>query len=206
MDSDQPKYQIRLILAGTISCLAVALGACGSDTAGSSGDPGSADPASKLTEAQATAPLSGAPPELVSIRKQANQVLEEGDGALQQRLDSLATAGIPVVVNKWASWCGPCRQEFPDFQEQAKKHASEVAFIGINSNDGPDTAKTFLSELPVPYPSYSDPDQKIAGSLDIQREFPTTVFIDSSGKVTYTKRGPFADAGELDSDIAQYAN
>ena len=43
--------------------------------------------------------------------------------------------GTPVVVNKWASWCGPCRLEFPFFRDQATKRKGEIAFIGVNSND-----------------------------------------------------------------------
>ena len=70
--------------------------------------------------------------------------------------------GYPVVVNQWASWCGPCRAEFPWFQNASAKYGKKVAFLGVDSQDSDDAAKTFLGEYPVPYPSYTDPDKEIA--------------------------------------------
>ena len=77
-----------------------------------------------------------------------------------------------MVVNKWASWCGPCRFEFPFFQEVAAERGDEVAFIGIDSDDSEDAARTFLDEFPVPYPSFSDPDEEIARALDAPASSP----------------------------------
>src|SRR5215207_1806792 len=57
----------------------------------------------------------------------------------------------PVVVNKWASWCGPCRYEFPFFESQARKRKGEVVFVGVNSEDNRADAEEFLAEHPVPY-------------------------------------------------------
>ena len=203
MGSDRTARRILIIAASlVVVVVAVLVAGCGSDA--ESGDPGSGNPDSELTLKQAEAPLpAGAAPELVDIRKQANRLIEDGGDTLDAQLAALKSAGIPVVVNKWASWCGPCREEFPDLQSESEKYGDKVAFLGINSNDGPDTANTFLSEFPVPYPSYSDPDQDISSSLDIEREFPSTLFIDSSGEVVYTQRGPFASADDLESDIQQ---
>jgi thiol-disulfide isomerase/thioredoxin len=65
----------------------------------------------------------------------------------------------PVVVNKWASWCGPCRFEFPFFESQAKKRKGEVAFVGVNSDDNRADARDFLDEHSVPYKHFEDPRQ-----------------------------------------------
>ena len=73
--------------------------------------------------------------------------------------------GKPVVVNKWASWCGPCRLEFPFFREQATKRKGEVVFIGVNSNDNRRDAEDFLKEEPVPYKHFYDPKLEIAAEL-----------------------------------------
>src|SRR5688500_1397600 len=111
-----------LIAAAVLA--AIALPGCGSDE-----DVGNPD--SELSAEQATAPLEGAPPELAAIREQGNQVIDGGLDAYEARLAELSAAGIPVVVNKWASWCGPCRLEFPFFQKQAAERGGEVAFLGV---------------------------------------------------------------------------
>jgi cytochrome c biogenesis protein CcmG/thiol:disulfide interchange protein DsbE len=134
---------------------------------------------------------------------QANELLPGGTEAFEDRLAELR--GHPVVVNKWASWCGPCRIEFPYFRSQAEKLAGKVAFLGIDSNDSEDAARTFLEENPIPYPSYTDPDLKIAASLDAEREFPATVFFDSKGEQVYVYRGGYASEADLAADIERYA-
>ena len=57
--------------------------------------------------------------------------------------------GHPVVVNKWGSWCGPCRAEFPYFQRQAIEHGKKVAFLGVDGKDNDANAEEFLKEFPV---------------------------------------------------------
>jgi cytochrome c biogenesis protein CcmG, thiol:disulfide interchange protein DsbE len=111
-----------------------------------------------------------------------------------------------VVVNKWASWCGPCREEFPFFQAQAIERGDEVAFLGLLSDDGPETGATFLQQLPLPYPSYLDPDREIADSFNAGREFPSTLFFDAEGEVTFVKIGPYSDEATLAADIDSYAS
>jgi thiol-disulfide isomerase/thioredoxin len=172
----------------------VALSSCGSDAG---------NPDSEITPDEAVAPLQGAPPPLAALRAEANQILDGGTEAFDERLAELR--GFPVVVNKWASWCGPCRFEFPFFQSQAQKRGSEVAFLGDFANDSPDAGKTFLEELPLPYPSYLDQDQEIAAAIEAPRNFPATAFYDSSGKLVYTHQGQYRDEADLAADIERYA-
>jgi cytochrome c biogenesis protein CcmG, thiol:disulfide interchange protein DsbE len=168
------------------------------------GGSNSGNPDSRLTPDQAKAPLSAAPPQLAAIRAQANQLLEGGTDAFDARLEQLH--GTPVVVNKWASWCGPCRFEFPWFQSLAEKRGGQIAFLGVNSNDSDGSAKQFLSELPLPYPSYTDPDLKIAQDLGgPPQAFPTTSFYDRSGKLVYTHPGVYQDETDLIADVNKYA-
>jgi len=194
----------RMISACTAALVALAIGACGggeSDTV----DPGSAGSESALTLEEAKAPIKKAPPELVSIRDEANEIFDEGADGYEGRIAELA--GIPVVVNNWASWCAPCRDEIPFFQEQAIEHGEEVAFLGLISGDGPETAATFLKELPLPYPSYLDQGDlgfDVSRSLGI-RGLPGTVFYASSGEVAYTKLGPYDSEEQLAADIDKYA-
>jgi len=196
----------RIFAASSAGVAALAVGAgCGGGEA-ETVDPGSANPESAVSLSEAKAPVKNGVPELTSIRGDANAILDSGLDGFDARLAELEAAGVPVVVNKWASWCGPCREEFPDFQSQAIEQGDEVAFIGLLSNDGPETGETFLREFPLPYPSYLDSDQEIASDHDIAREFPTTLFIDSDGEVAYTKIGPYISEEDLAADIERYAN
>jgi thiol-disulfide isomerase/thioredoxin len=181
-------------LAILLSALALAIAACGNDDAG--------NPDSSLTPEEAQAPLEAAPPQLTAIRDEANELLDGGKDAFNARLAELR--GTPVVVNKWASWCGPCRLEFPYFQSQADQRGAEVAFIGIVTDDSEDAAATFLEELPLPYPSYLDPDKEIAQEIE-SIAFPATAFYDRSGELVYTKQGQYEDEQALAADIERYS-
>ena len=173
---------------------AAAIVACG----GGDGDPEYGDPGPDYDKM-----LAGAPPRLAALHDQANELLPGGVDAFQRRLRELR--GHPVVVNKWASWCGPCRFEFPFFQDQAAALGKRVAFIGVDSRDSDAAAKQFLSEFPVPYPSYLDPDEEIAASFEASLGFPSTAYFDRTGELVYTKQGGYATEADLAADIRRYA-
>jgi cytochrome c biogenesis protein CcmG, thiol:disulfide interchange protein DsbE len=111
----------------------------------------------------------------------------------------------PVVVNKWASWCGPCRFEFPFFESQAKKRKGEVAFVGVNSDDNRADARDFLAEHPVPYKHFEDPRQEIAASFNGVQGFPVTAFYGANGEREYVHIGGYASEADLAEDIERYA-
>ena len=189
--SSRRRIALASLAAGLIALLA----------AGCAGGSGG-NPDSRLSLEQATQPLTGAPPQLAAIRSQANQLLDGGKDAFDQRIASLK--GHPVVVNDWASWCGPCRFEFPFLQSQASKHAKDIAFLGVDSDDSSGSATTFLGELPLPYPSYSDPDKSIRQELH-GIGYPATVFYDRNGNVVYTHQGQYRSEDQLAADIQRYA-
>lgn len=147
--------------------------------------------------------LTGSPAPLAALHRQADELLPGGLGAYERRLAGLA--GYPAVVNVWASWCGPCRSEFPLFQQASAKYGKRVAFLGVDKQDSDDAAKTFLEEAPVPYPSYADPDARIADEVGADLGVPDTAFYDRAGKLTYLKQGPYSDLAALRADIARYA-
>ena len=165
----------------------IALAGCGAD------DPEStpADPAQ----------FEGAPAPIAALHAQQNELLDGGAKAFKARLEELS--GYPVVVNKWASWCPPCRAEFPYFQRQAARLSKKVAFIGVDSNDNDENARRFLEDYPVPYPSYKDPSLDIADLLE-GIAFPTTAFFDKNGKLAYSKQGGYASEADLVEDIERY--
>lgn len=184
-----------LALAAVAAALAIAGCGNGAENVG--------NPDSEVSIAEAEAPLRDAPPALSSLRSEANQLLDGDINDLNARLDDLE--GTPVVINIWASWCGPCRHEFPFFQSQAIELGDRIAFLGVNTRDAEDAAKTFLSELPLPYPSYFDPDGELADELDAGPGLPNTIFIGSDGEVAYHQRGGYATEEELAEQIARYA-
>src|SRR5919206_2465316 len=107
-------------------------------------------PAAKVTRFDLPAAkrkLAAAPGALHDLYSQANRLLGGGKPAFERRLAELR--GHPVVVNKWASWCGPCQSEFPVFQSVATQQGTEVAFLGIDGTDVDASARRFLAKRPL---------------------------------------------------------
>jgi cytochrome c biogenesis protein CcmG, thiol:disulfide interchange protein DsbE len=147
--------------------------------------------------------LKGAPQPLASLHEQGCDLLGGGPSAFKQRLASLK--GYPIVVNKWASWCGPCRAEFPHFQKASAALGKKVAFVGVDSNDNYGDAAKFLERYPVSYPSYKDGSNTVAQVFNGVVAFPTTVFYDASGKLQFVHQGQYASEAALRRDIKRYA-
>ena len=182
---------VRASAAAAVLLFAVVLAACGGDDGYGSRPP---------DYEQA---LAGAPRPLARLYDQPNELLPGGVEAFQRQLAALR--GYPVVVNVWASWCGPCRAEFPTLQRAAARYGKRIAFLGVDSQDSNDAAAQFLSEFPVPYPSYTDSGQDIANSIGASLGLPDTAFYDRSGELAYLKQGPYLDQGDLLADIRRYA-
>ena len=153
-------------------------------------------------DAAAERAFQGAPPPLRGLYEDRNELLDGGAPAFEKRVAELR--GYPIIVNKWASWCGPCRAEFPVFQKAAVQEAKRVAFLGVDSSDNDEQARTFLSDFPLPYPSYKDPDLKVARVFNGVGAFPTTAFYDRRGKVAYVHQGPYHSVDDLLADVRRY--
>lgn len=180
-----------LLSLTAIVLAALVAGGCGSSAASGDGSHPNYEKA-----------LAGSPPPLAALYKQANDLLPGGKPAFEKRIAGLH--GYPVVANVWASWCGPCREEFPVLQQLSARYGKQVAFLGLNSEDSDDAAETFLGEEPLPYPSYTDPHKEIFSSLGAVG-FPDTAFYDKSGKLLYLKQGPYRNDSELEADVRRYA-
>lgn len=183
---------LSIALAG-LGLLALAAAGCGSSEP--SGDYGGSHP----DYAKA---LAGSPPPLAALHKQANELLPGGLAAYEKRLGALR--GYPVVVNLWASWCDPCRAEFPTLQKLSARYGKKVAFLGVNNEDDAAAARTFLGEAPLSYPSYSDPDNEIGESLK-KVGLPDTAFYGPDGELCHVKFGQYGAQSELEADVRLYA-
>ncbi len=175
------------LLAGLAVLVAVA--GCGSSSEGATTHPNYARA------------LKGAPPPLAKLYGEANKLLPGGKDAFEKRVGEL---GYPVVANVWASWCGPCRFEFPLFQEASAKFGKKVAFLGMDAEDEKASAETWLKERPVPYPTYFETGIAYPTSLKLTGR-PDTVFYNAKGELVGKHIGQYANAEALEADIKKYA-
>jgi cytochrome c biogenesis protein CcmG/thiol:disulfide interchange protein DsbE len=185
-----------LAAAALVAVVVIGLTQAG-DRAESSGDR-----AARFDLDRARQRLAGSPAPLAALHDQSNRLLGGGRAAFEKRLRQLR--GHPVVVNKWASWCGPCRAELPILQQVATERGREIAFVGVNARDKRPAAQGFAARFPTPYPSYEDPDEKIARALKVPANFPATVLLDANGKAVFTHQGGYATSRDLLADIDKY--
>jgi len=99
--------------------------------------------------------------------------------------------GTPVVVNIWASWCGPCRTEAPALVDSAKRYGHDVQFLGVDFQDQRQSATAFLKRYSVPYPTVSDASGEIHNMLGFVG-LPDPVFYGADGKIVATWPGPLS--------------
>lgn len=157
----------------------------------------------QLTPAQTSALLAGSPAALAALHARGGALLGGGARALHEQLAALK--GYPVVINKWASWCVPCKQEFGAFQRASAEYGRRVAFLGLDSAD-PNRMEgvAFLRSFPVSYPSYFDPSGVLGEQITDSSFTPVTVFIGRDGR-QFIHQGQYSSAGKLRRDVEQYA-
>ena len=91
--------------------------------------------------------------------------------------------GKPIVLNFWASWCGPCKMEMPDFEEKYKELCEDVQFLMVNLTDGRETveiASSFIAQQGYTFPVLYDAASEAAYTYGVY-SIPTTYFIDAEG-------------------------
>lgn len=189
---------MRAILAAARACAVLATAALLASGCGSQ-----ASHVSAPTPAEARTELAGSPAALAGLHRQAARLLGGGLSAYRARLATLR--GRPVVVNAWASWCGPCKFEMPYFARTAVRLGRRVAFLGVNAGDTTGDARAFLRSHYVPYPSYEDPHDAIANAIGVRLGLPTTVFYRSDGTVAFVHQGQYPSEAALATDVRRYA-
>jgi cytochrome c biogenesis protein CcmG/thiol:disulfide interchange protein DsbE len=97
--------------------------------------------------------------------------------------------GRPVVLNFWASWCLPCRDEAPILAAAARAYAGRVTFLGVDDQDLASDARRFLRRYQVPYPSVRDGDGKAFEDYGLTAN-PETYYVDARGRAVAHTPGP----------------
>jgi thiol-disulfide isomerase/thioredoxin len=108
--------------------------------------------------------------------------------------------GEVVIVNTWASWCGPCQDEMPLLLDIAKNYQRDgVSLLGINVEDKPKDAKEFAAKFDIDFPSLVDADSKLLASLPgvPPNALPSTLIIDRNGQIGARIVGP-VEAGVIE--------
>jgi cytochrome c biogenesis protein CcmG/thiol:disulfide interchange protein DsbE len=111
--------------------------------------------------------------------------------------------GKPMVINFWATWCGPCREEAPLLEDAARKYRDRgVVFIGVDIRDFTGDAKKFVAKYGVSYAIAYDGPAKLWEPWGITG-LPETFFVGRDGKIVEHRIGPYDNASELDAAIAK---
>ncbi|TFG76593.1 MAG: TlpA family protein disulfide reductase [Thermodesulfobacteriales bacterium] len=99
--------------------------------------------------------------------------------------------GKPIVINFWATWCGPCKQEIPFFEKTWKEYKDKgVVFIGIDVMDDKENAVEFIETLGISYTNLYDPSGKTSNAYGVVA-LPATFFIDKNGNIAVKHYGSF---------------
>lgn len=96
--------------------------------------------------------------------------------------------GKPVLINFWATWCGPCVGEMPAFQRLEKDYGDKIGLIAVNAGEDTDTVKDFITSNNYTFPVALDENYEIA-SLYPTNGIPYTVVVDANGKITHVSTG-----------------
>ena len=135
-------------------------------------------------------PSPGFPPALEAVPAPETLPLREleafgGGGSV----DLAGYVGQPLVVNFWASWCGPCVAEMPDLQRLSEELAGEVVLLGVNTRDIPSAAAELAAQTRITYDLAVDRDASYFNEL---RAFgmPTTLFVRADGSIAWRQTGP----------------
>jgi thiol-disulfide isomerase/thioredoxin len=112
---------------------------------------------------------------------------------LNQKIVRLSqAAGQPVVINFWATWCGPCLAEMPLLEEAFLKYASEALFLAVNFDEPQETVAQFVKDLKLTLPVVLDPGGMVADLYRVHA-FPTTIFIDRQGVIQVVHLGSLSE-------------
>lgn len=118
-------------------------------------------------------------------------------------LDLGRAPGVPTVVNLWASWCTPCRQELPLLQDLADRAGDRLGVVGVISRDGAPQAESFAEEAGATFPAAFDGDGDLMAELGL-RGLPYTYLLDADGGIAFVQVGEVTSVEELVALVAEH--
>lgn len=129
---------------------------------------------------EATPPAELAPGPAVG-RLAPDFTLPTGTGEL---ISLAALRGTPVVLNFWATWCGPCQREMPVLEAAARRFDGRVVILGIDQGESPAVVAEFVEQLRITFPIPLDLNQDVGDQYNV-RAMPTTFFVDADGVIRH---------------------
>jgi thiol-disulfide isomerase/thioredoxin len=195
--------------ATSVLLAALLLAGCGGDpspskpTFGGGSEPAGAS-AEVLADLKAEAKIRDCP------STEARPTVEDGlpdveldclGGGRSVRLSELAG---PMVINLWASWCKPCREELPLLARADREYGDRVRILGIDVADAaPEAALRLAGTTGATFPHLADPDSEARAGLRVVG-LPQTIFVDARGRMVYTERTPFRSYADVTAAIRRH--
>ena len=118
-------------------------------------------------------------------------------------LDLSRAPGVPTVLNLWASWCGPCREELPVVQQLADAAGDRLRVVGVASKDGVPQASSFVADARVTFPSAYDGDGAAMTALGLAG-LPYTLFLTADGTSAHVEVGQVESVPEFEQLVAEH--
>jgi len=118
-------------------------------------------------------------------------------------LDLAQAPGVPTLVNLWASWCAPCREELPLLQQLSESAGEQVRGVGVDIQDGRSQGVSFATVAGLTFPLAFDGDGELAAELGL-RGLPHTLFLAADGSVAHVESGGISSAEELRALVAEH--
>ncbi len=194
----RPRRVLRAALAGAVVPLALLAGACTAEAAPSpEPTPEQASPFAECA-ALSAAPPSAAPASVAAGAGLPDLELPCFTGGQPFRLTELRG---PAVVNLWASWCEPCREELPLMQRLADRSDGRLHVLGVDVGDGREAAASFAAGKQVTMPTLYDRERRLLSSVG-RIALPVTIFVDAAGR-DYVHSKP-VDARELSELVRKH--
>jgi cytochrome c biogenesis protein CcmG/thiol:disulfide interchange protein DsbE len=183
--------KVRTIIAVIMLVGALAAAGCGP---AESPAPGGTDSTITLKNNPDARPVVGSPAPDFVLESTAGQAISLG-----------SLAGRPVLLNFWATWCGPCKEEIPYLQDLSRDRDwldRGLEVVAVDIQEGRQEVQEFMKEFGMTYRVLLDGSGEVAGLYNI-RGIPTTVFIDKVGIIRYIKIGTFTGKQEIESILEQ---